>query len=197
MKLSKKVLSMVLCGLVVLGGSQAALVKANAQTVIAGSSLVDPAWKQEIRFGMQSKAGSGIKSGWSMELVFKNGHLKLDGRTNVGCTWTFGDTFKVGWEKTNGQRGQTIFRTSGASAADALGKVKSQFNNADIGVGDKVYFYGEKWDTSLTFPNSRLIIKGITGNDYSKGYNPRAIDKTVAGFCVYKDGLHEAIVHHG
>lgn len=199
MKLSKKVLSMVVCGLVVLGGSQATLVKANAlvATIVPGNDHYSPTWQQGVRFGMQSKACPGIKDGWSMNFTFKEGCLTLDGPTNVGCTWTFGDKFVLGWEKANGEKGHTVFRTGGGSAASALSRAREAFNNARIHVNDKIYVYGDSWDTSVTFPGKISMIKGVTGNNYRKGYDSRFIDKYTAGFCVKERWLQEAIVHHG
>ena len=193
MKLTKRVLSMVLCGLVVLGGSQAALVKADAQTVIAaGNDQYRGRWTQGVRFGMQLKGFSGTKSGWSLQFVHKDGHLTLTGPSNVGSTWTFGDTFHLGFLR-DGQTHEQVFRTGSGSAGNALGRAMKWFNESNVHDGDFVFCYGENWQTSVTFDGPSMI-KGLGSNDYSRGYQRGRIDKFNAGFGIDDHGLHEALL---
>lgn len=189
MKLTKRVLSMVLCGLVVLGGSQAALVKADAQ-IAPGNDQYTGRWTQGVRFGMQLKGCPGTKSGWSLRFVHDNGHLTLQGPSNVGPTWTFGDTFHLGFLR-YGQKHETVFRTGSGQAGPALKRAMEWFNSSNVGDGDIVYVYGENWDTSVTFDGVSMI-QGFGSNNYKNGYNPKYIDKHNVGFAIDNHGLHEA-----
>lgn len=192
MKLTKRVLSMVLCGLVVLGGSQAALVKADAQTVIAaGNNQYTGKWTQGVRLGMQLKGFSGTKSGWSLKFVHDNGHLRLEGPSNVGSTWTFGDTFHLGFVGQDGKKHETVFRTGNGPAGPALKRAMEWFNGSNVKDGDIVFCYGESWQTSVTFDGPSMI-KGILGNDYRHGY--QNVNRKDAGFRVDNGGLYEARV---
>ena len=200
MKISKKILSMVLCGFIVAGGSQATLVKANAQSkqvVIVGSDKVPSAWQQGVQIKLQRKGFPSSKTYWKIKLVYKNGHLRLEGPTNIPGCYTFDDTFIMGYQKQGGSvQAPIIFRTcNNASAGNALKRAMDIFNRADIKDGDKIFMNGKKWQTTLKF-TSNLLIKGITGNDYTKGYQPDRIDRNTAGFTVEPDGLYEAIVDH-
>ncbi len=198
MKLSKKVLSMVLCGLIVAGGSQATLVNANAQTrTVSVNNNTSGKWRQEIQIGVQVKGYPAIKRYVSLMLKFENGHLKLELPRTVHNRFTFTDTIVMGWQKQGkGVEAPIRFRTcNGASAQATLQNVVRIFNNADLKVGDKFFISGQHWQTSVTFPNEQIV--GVTGNDYSQGYQPNRIDRNDAAFYINAYGLSESSVYHG
>ena len=156
-------------------------------------------WKVGLRFKLHSKNNPSKKDWWEITLACRDGKVKLEGRTDIPSDLTFDDKFTIGFEKQgNNARVSTpiVFRAcNSASAGDALNRAMKIFNDADIKVGDKIFMSGEKYQDSLRFTNTGYI-KGITGNDYSKGYQKNRIDQFSAGFAVAKNGLYEAIVEH-
>ncbi len=88
MKLSKKILGAVLCGLIVVGGSNATLVKANAQQT---------KWRIGVGFATHMIGINMCTTYPKLYLVlYDNGDLKLEGSPNVACNRTFSDTFRIG-----------------------------------------------------------------------------------------------------
>ena len=199
MKLSKKLLSMVLCGLIVVGGSQATLVNANAQSrVIAPSTDNYPhAWTLGVRFNLQTKIMGLFKDWWQINLVYKDGYLRFNGCTDIPEHLTFNDTFVVGWEKAGTNKiHREIFRPcTGADAGNALGRMMDAFNRANIKSGDTIFMNGQKYDYTLRFANPQLVINGVEVNNYARGY--QSIDRNSAAFLVGQDGLYPTRLPHG
>lgn len=166
MKLSKKILGAVLCGLIVVGGSNATLVKANAQT----------SWSERVCFGTHTKGFNGFTDVWGLDLTFENGQLQLKGRTNIPLTVTFDDTFKIGWHRQY-EPGyyypqHIVFRDCWqARASDALRKAEEIFNSAHLQIGDEIFIYGENSNTSVRFSGPYLITQPQSRISYNTQYN--------------------------
>lgn len=193
MKLSKKVLSMVLCGFIVFGGSQATLVKANAQNPYNEK----PDWEMGVRFALQSKCLGLIKDWWQVQLKYVNGHLILQGPTSIPSCLTFGDTFTLGWQKKGQSRVEhTVFRPcNGANAGAALGRAMDMFNKAHLEPGDKIFVNGQKYDYTLRFAESEKIIHANSFNNFWQGY--QGVDRNKEAFVVQYNGLCETCLEHG
>ena len=183
MKVSKKILSAVLCGLIVVGGSQASLVKANAQTQ----------WSEVVGFKTHTKGFCGFTDRWSLNLQLIDGKLKLNGRTDIPENITFHDTYTVGWRKRYATKyNTTVFRPCWqASAGSALRKVEQMVNNANLGVGDVIFIHGERYNDSVTFSNPDLIKQEkqsrLSYNNYFPLY--KTLDQHHTAFYVTDDGL--------
>ena len=149
MKLSKKILGAVLCGLIVVGGSQLTLVKANAQTQ----------WSEGVSFKTHAEGMSHFTDRWTLRLELVDGHLQLNGRTDIPGNITFHDTFTVGWRPRFGTKyTTTVFRPCWrADAGSALKRVEEMINRANLKVGDVIFMHGEKYNDSVTFSDSSLI----------------------------------------
>ena len=192
MKLSKKLLGVVLSGFMVVGASQVTLVKANAQVQ----------WKQPVRIGLQAKGVEIIKDAWQIDLVLEGGYLKLEGPTNIPSRWTFDDEFhfgKVG-DKARSSNKPLVVRTNNVCApGPALKRLMDQFNDLELTVGDEIYMHGQNSQTTLKFPGSSLTIRRqpmARGpiNNYDYGY--QHVNRHQTGFIITGSGLYEKIYNY-
>ena len=199
---SKKVLSMLLCGLIVIGGGHSAtLVKADATSsnTMSKSAQGEVLWRQGVRFKLRAKHNTLYKDWWEINLVCnKNGVLSLEGRTDIPSNLTFDDYFVMGFNDSDKNGITRIPFEAGftwGSTADLLRKEMNDFNNAQVKVGEPIFIHGLDWDGTLRFAKNSLVIKNhISSNDYTAGY--RSVDKYCTGFYVKHDGLHEAVFMH-
>ena len=192
MKISKKVLSMVLCGFIVFGGSQASLIKANAASSSTTSIQKSTQWRQTIHLKLRAKWNTLYKAWWSIDLVYKNGNLRLEGPTNIPGNLTFDDTF-VFQSMDEGQKKQqtiTKFRPShNLSAGDALRRAMDLFNKAGIHDTDYIFIYGENWNDTLKYSSVNPKIIQKSNNNYSLGFHN--VVRGLTGFKVSSNGLEE------
>ena len=192
MKISKKVLSMVLCGFIVLGGSQVSLINAHAQSYSTTSIQNSTQWRQTIRFKLRAKWNTLYKAWWSIDLVYKNGHLTLEGPTNIPGNLTFDDTFVFVKLDERQKHNQTItkFRPShNLSAGDALKRAIDLFNKAGVHDTDYIFIYGEDWNDTFEYSYVNHVIKQTSNNDYSRGFHN--VVRGLTGFKVSSNGLEE------
>ena len=194
MKISKKVLSMVLCGFIVFGGSQVGLIKAHAATPNnTRATQSNDYWRQKIRFKLRAKWNSLYKSWWTIDLVCgKDGILRLEGPTNIPGNLTFDDRFIMGYRKDGSLENHLSFvfgPSRYASAGDALNRAKILFNQARVKIDDSIFVHGEDWNDTLTFPSYDSVICRTSQNVYDYGY--KNIDRYVVGFKATNYGLVE------
>ena len=202
MKISKKVLSMVICGFIVFGGSQANLIKAHAASSSTTSIQNSIQWKQTVRFKLRAKWNTLYKAWWSINLVYRDGRLTLEGPTNIPGNLTFDDTFVLGYRNYDKDPLRqetkiiTQFRPShNCSAGDALRRAMDLFNRAGIKRFDTIFMNGENWNDTLKFSSVNPKIIQNSNNNYSNGYI--TVDKFKTGFKVEDRGLVEqGIIHY-
>ena len=204
MKISKKIMTMLLCGFMTISGSQLLLVKANAETSSASNQNK---WEQPIRLKLRAKWNELYKSYWTINLVCKNnGELKLEGPTNVPSNLTFDDFIVMGLEDTRFIPGRSLPCLSfevqpsryGSAEVD-LRDAMAMFNEEAPREGDVFYAHGFNWGGTLTFPNNKqrsTVIHQYTKNDYTKGYKTKGIDRWKSAFEIKSDGLHECLWDH-
>lgn len=214
MKRVKKILSMILCSVVIVSGSSLSLIKANAQTVdkinvstqqVNSRSVAkqsDDKWVTKITLRFRHKWFTFDKFLWSIELACnKDGYLVLRGNTKIPRYYTFDDTYRWGYDDGGTPHTVSIFRgLHNTNTAAVFQKAVNEFNNAKIKEGQILFMYGENSNDSFRFENTvqpksgsqtpvSIVQHGITRNDYSKGYNN--VDKFKIAFRVEEKGLRE------
>ena len=194
MKISKKVLSMVICGFIVFVGSQVGLIKSHeATTNNTRATQSDVLWEQQIAFKLRAKWNSLYKAWWNIKLVCtKDGKLRLEGPTNIPGNLTFDDRFIMGYRRANSLENHLSFvfgPSRYASAGDALNRAMILFNQAKVKIGDSIFVHGEDWNDTLRFPGYNSVIRKTSKNVYEYGY--KNIDRYVVGFEATKYSLEE------
>ena len=219
MKRVKKILSMMLCSVIIIGGSNFTLVKAHGQTINKDSVSTQQVnsrstsnqnydrWVTSVGFRLKDKFFPFCKCFWHLDLVLTNENkLMLRGNTNIPRKYTFDDVFVLGYDKWGAPYNITKFRgLNNVDAKYALKRATDLFNNEGITVGNTIFIHGENSNNSLVFeskiqPGSQshyptsIIQYGQTRNDYSKGY--LSVDRFAIGLRVEERGLREVPFKH-
>ena len=213
MKISKKLLSMVLCGLIVVGGSQLTLVKANAATKSTTSNQCGLQWQEGIRFRLRRKNNASCKDWWEVNLVCRNGRVTLEGPTNIPDCFTFDDIFVIAVNTYDtfgiAKVPFKLYPSIGGSAKEILKQEMEDFNNFDAEVYDDVFMHGINCSDSFALSNTNSYtfygnsskissnssaIKRFSKNDYTRGYINR--DRWYTGFEFRDGGLYEMVYPH-
>lgn len=221
MKRIKKILSMMFCSVVIIGGSKLTLVKANAQTInndkmynqqlntrttsnsvnVRAKSTVNnnERWRLGIELRLRDKIIQCYKPTWEIDLYCTNdGILMLDGCTNIPDKWTFDDHYVWGHKNndTNNFEIITEFRPlNNVNPGCALERAKDLFNKARISDGDTIVMHGTGSTNSLKFKSrGTSVIHSNSGNDYSRGYE--TVYRFDVGLKVTKTGLEEVKFKH-
>ena len=194
MKISKKVLSMVICGFIVFGGSQVGLIKAHAATTNnTRATQSNVKWEQQIAFKLRAKWNSLYKAWWNIKLVCtKDGKLRLEGPTNIPGNLTFDDRFIMGYRRANSLENHLSFvfgPSRYASAGDALNRAMLLFNQAEVKIGDEIFVHGENWTDTFEWLPMNSKIHQTSQNEYAYGY--KNIDRYAVGFKATENGLDE------
>ena len=191
MKLSKKLLSMVLCGFITFGGMQSlSLIKADA--------FQEPrVWQVPIKIKLRAIHNRFYKQWRQIDLYCTNtGILQLQKSTTIPSNMTFDDTFMLGINnlKYGGITEYPLYLYQGDSNADRkLANEIDYFNAQNYPVGCPLFLHGKNWNDTLTLPSKMYLYQG-SSNDYSQGY--KSIDRWKTGFYTKWDGLHECIFMH-
>lgn len=222
MKKSKKILSIALSSLFLLGavGQSSVDVKAfdvihkvNGVTGMNGyedkgfnknnkTESQKIQWKQGIRLKLRAIHNYFYKDWWEINLVAKNGVLRLEGDTNIPGNLMFDDSYIIGFnDKNYNGRTRHIFKTyDSKSASEVLKEQMKKFNDANIKVGEAIFIHGHHWHDTLKFSSTNNSIYGVPHsyfgnyNDYSQGYHSR--NKWDVGFLTTNQGLKEMVFFH-
>ena len=204
MKISKKIVSMLLCGFIAIGGSQLSLVKAHASSVTTRSVQANQGdlWREGVRLKLQAKYNHLYKDWWEITLVCdKNGHLRLEGRTDIPGNLTFDDNLIMGqryYEPGLRKRVTALCFEVGPSWGSASTDLKDSmrlFNESDVKVGDLLFAHGRGWNGTLRFsPRNNVIHNTISNNDFTQGY--KSVSRWATGFEIRKNGLYECHWDH-
>lgn len=202
MKISKKILTVFMCGLIAIGGSQAtSLIKADAAQVTDITPKAGERWRVGIHLKLRAKHNYFYKQWRRIDLVCKNnGSVLLDKVSTIPSNMTFDDTFLIGFNDNAHARGVTklpfwVSMNIGGNTDAILQEEIDDFNNAGVVVGDPIYIHGRYWNDTLTFSYLHDALKNcISSNDYTQGY--KSVNRWDTGFWIKDDGLYECVFKH-
>ena len=191
MKVSKKLLSMVLCGVITFGGVQAlSLKKVDA--------FQEPLkWSVPIRIKLRAVHNYFYKQWRQINLdCTKDNILQLRKSTNIPSNMTFDDDYVIGINNIDylGVTEYPFFVLANESNADRrLQKEINDFNRRHYKVGCQLFIHGTGWDDTLTLP-SKMYLYQSSNNDYASGYKRR--NRWKSGFNTADNGLYECTFMH-
>ena len=208
MKISKKILTMFLCGFIAVGASQlSTLVKADAATVTQSVAQKGEKWRLGIRLKLRAKRNMLYKEWRQIDLVCEeDGSLQLDKISTIPKNLTFDDTFYIGFydfkDKTidinTDDKAHLPFildMNIGGDTDAILKKEIDDFNKAGAKVGDFFFANGKRWDDTLKFSSVHYpVTQTITDNDYTHGY--KNVVKWCVSFETTENGLEETKYGH-
>ena len=191
MKVSKKLLSMVLCGVITFGGVQAlSLKKVDA--------FEEPLkWSVPIWFKLRAVHNYFYKQWRQINLdCTKDNVLQLRKTSTIPNNMTFDDDYVIGINNIDylGVTEYPFFVLANESNADRrLQKEINDFNRRHYKVGCPIFMHGVYWNDTLTLP-SKMYLYQSSNNDYSKGYKSR--NRWRSGFNTTDIGLVECTFVH-
>lgn len=191
MKISKKLLSMVLCGFITFGGVQSlSLIKADA--------FQEPIkWQIPIRIKLRATLNRFYHQSRVIDLqCTKDNVLQIQKLDTIPWNMTFDDDFIIGVNNVDllGVTQIPFYLHEGESNADQrLAKEVRDFNNKHYKVGCPMFIHGRYWNDTLWFP-STMYMHQTSNNDYASGYRSR--DRWKTGFNTADNGLYECTFMH-
>lgn len=205
MKISKKILTAFMCGLIAIGGSQAtSLIKADAAQISDITCKPGECWRVGIDLKLRAKHNYFYKQWRSIVLVCKNdGSLYLEKTSTIPNNMTFDDTFLIGFnDEAHAKNGVAttklpfwVSMNIGGNTDAILKEEIDEFNAAGVRVTDPIYIHGRYWDDTVKFRYMNHALQNCQiCNDYTQGY--KRVNRWNTGFWAEMDGLHACVFMH-
>lgn len=205
MKISKKILTAFMCGLIAIGGSQAtSLIKADASQIPDITPKQGERWRVGMNLKLRAKYNKLYHQWRRIDLVCRdNGSLFIDKVSTIPRNMTFDDTFLIGFnDEAHAKNGVAVTKLPfwlsmniGGDTDAILADEINDFNAAGVQVTDPLYIHGRYWDDTVTFCYMSHALQNCqTRNDYTRGY--KSVNRWDTGFWAENDGLHECVFRH-
>lgn len=145
-----------------------------------------------IKFKLRGTQNVLYKAWWQLQLVVRDGKLKLEGPSNIPTNLTFDDTFFIRVVDTNGKL-KYLYRTEWDTNSDdreqQLKEMMAGFDKANVGLGDKITITGQRWKSTVLFTKEFDPLIQTSNNNYADGFEN--VNKYNVVFEVTNKGLKE------